>query len=95
MGIFRHSPDISHLATKAELSQVVARLDRELADLKRDMKQIDEEWSTVYDKYRTLLARLTKRAKDAKRGDDGENDHPPETPTYNPVALRLLESARR
>lgn len=48
---------------KDELRELQRRVD----DLERNMKALDLDWSSTYDKFRSILARMAKRAERASQ----------------------------
>jgi hypothetical protein len=56
------------LVTKKQLELHAEELRRDVERGRRDMEELKLEWLSVYDKFRTLLARWTKR--DKKAADD-------------------------
>jgi hypothetical protein len=71
------------LVTKRQLEQHREDLAREVEAGRKDMEAMKYEWASWYDKFRSLYARLLKRAKTAEaapgeaNGDDVDQDHPP------------------
>ncbi len=63
--------------------------------LERDMKSIRVEWETMYDQFRRLLAKLSKREQRAAQDAPGatNGDSAGSLPqTMNPLARRLLDA---
>lgn len=76
-----------------DLEQIVAEIDQtvltaRMEHLEQKWKAVDAEWSMVYDKYRTLLMRLSKRDKAAEVEPEPTNGEGGRV--VNPLAARLL-----
>lgn len=70
----------------------VSQLSAEVETLKRDMRNLRLDWETTYEKIRTLMARLAKRADKldtpASPGTEGEGETAIESP-LSPTFSRL------
>lgn len=67
----------------------VAELSERQTKLEAKMRDLDSEWSMVYDKYRTLLARLAKRDKAAEDASESTKSNGPRV--TNPLAQNILK----
>lgn len=67
-----------------ELERIVA-LERQVLELEKRVKEIDVEWSMWFDKFRRLLATISKRA---QRAEEAPERH--DQPEENPLARRLM-----
>ncbi len=69
-----------------------------LEALERKIKALELEWDEMYDQFRRLYAKLSKRVERAKN-DDHDSDREEEAPppgarVTNPLALQLLQRGR-
>jgi len=71
----------------------VSKLLERVETLERDMRNLRLDWETTYEKIRTLMARLAKRAEKldtaAEAGQPGEGELPTETGSLSPTFSRL------
>jgi len=65
----------------------IVALTQRVETLERRFKEVDAEWSMWYDKFRRLLATISKRAQRAEDAAEPTNEPEPEV---NPLARRLL-----
>jgi len=71
----------------------VSKLLERVETLERDMRNLRLDWETTYEKIRTLMARLAKRADSlntaAEAGQPGEAEVEGTTPPLSPTFARL------
>lgn len=70
----------------------VSELQDELETVKRDMRNLRLDWETTYEKIRTLMARLAKRAEKLDTAAElgtGEAQEPDSTSVASPTFSRL------
>lgn len=78
----------------SRLKERVSELEDEVAGLKREFKGLELEWEQMYDKFRTLLARLNKRAEREEKGPEAPRTDEPADPrqlSLTPEADRLAK----
>lgn len=66
------------------LEEAIDRLQRDLEDLKKPVRDMEMEWESWFDKFRNLYARHSRRAEREAAAET------PETAPTNPAALRIL-----
>lgn len=61
------------------------------------MKALDLEWSSTYEKFRRLYARISKRSEreEAPESPSEPSNHGPPTKITNPLARALLQGGQR
>lgn len=77
MWFFRPPPPLAPPTPEPELSDVLRkRLEERLDRFERIVKDLRLEWDEMYDKFRLLYARVSKRIKDAAHENgDGPQSH--------------------
>jgi len=82
-------------SSPASTSKLLERVET----LERDMRNLRLDWETTYEKIRTLMARLAKRADSlstaAEAGQPGESEQPSETGALSPQFARLTPRQRQ
>ena len=80
-------------------SNGVSELSAEVETLKRDMRNLRLDWETTYEKIRTLMARLAKRAElrdtPADQGTEGESVADSAGSPLSPAFARLTPRQRQ
>ena len=72
------------IVTKTQLRQHAHEISQQVEAARRDIDALKFEWNSMYDKFRTMLARWVKRDRDKDNGDDGAPA--PETEERAPAA---------
>jgi len=62
------------LVSKRQLEQHAEELRAEVEAARRDIDALKFEWNSMYDKFRTMLARWVKRDRDHDRGEDNASE---------------------
>lgn len=75
------------IVTKRQLDRHAEELRAEVEAARRDIDALKFEWNSMYDKFRTMLARWVKRDKDnqAEPGGDGVVTGTEESTSSRPV----------
>lgn len=73
-----------------QVTDRIVALERQVAELQRQMKGLDLEWSDTYEKFRRLLARLSKREQRAQDDAGDTNGSEPRVQAPSALAARLL-----
>jgi len=66
------------LVSKRQLDQHAEELRAEVEAARRDIDALKFEWNSMYDKFRTMLARWVKRDKVTEGGNGGDGPGPRE-----------------
>jgi hypothetical protein len=74
-------------------------VEERLETVERDFKRLRLEWEDSYDKLRTLMQRIAKRAQAVEKAQEtaNESDIPSESPSLplDPVSARILARRNR
>jgi len=73
------------------LADRVGALEAHQITLRREMRSLALEWEDIYEKMRTVVARLTRRDQRAAKAPEPNGKEGP----VNPAALALLNPQRR
>ncbi len=72
----------------------IAALEDKVAALERTVESLDLEWTNVYDKVRTTLAKIAKREQRAAQDDSGSHEPAAEGSSGLDMSERIRRSRR-